>query len=68
MPVTTNDTKKKRKPGSGGSRKGAGRKGTGKKFRSYFLPVELIEEVSKQPNPSQFVEEAIKEKIENENF
>jgi len=57
--------KETKKPdGRGGARKGAGRKSSGKKYFSYFLDEKIGNAVSKQENPSQFVEEAIKERFE----
>ncbi len=59
-----NQTKKKIE-GRGGARKGAGRKAGGKKNFTYFLPEDLGNKVSKQENPSQFVEDAIQHMFEN---
>lgn len=60
MKVTTKDTKTKSK--RGGSRPGSGRKSSGieKKRYTYFLPTEIGEAISKQDNPSEFVEAALK--------
>jgi hypothetical protein len=66
MQATTNDTNKIKKKGSGGPRKGAGRKRLGKKYASYFLTEDIVLAVSNQANPSVFVEEAIKEKLEKQ--
>ena len=62
MKGTTKDIKKKT-DGRGGPRKGAGRKSSGKKYFSYFLPEDLGDKVSKEENPSEFVEDAIKNKF-----
>lgn len=59
QPITDVTKVKKR----GGARKGSGRKATGKKYFSYYLDPNIGDKVSKQENPSEFVEQAIKAKL-----
>jgi hypothetical protein len=65
MDPTTKGTNKKidRRKFNGGPRAGCGRKKTGKKNATYFIPIELIEIVSSLENPSQFVEDSIRLKL-----
>ena len=61
MKDTTKNTKTKAR---GGARTGAGRKSSGKKYYSYFLPTEIGDAISGKENPSAWVEEKLKDALE----